>query len=60
MDHHIDRVKFLMSEERKQQHDPQTVLNEAGVTKGMTIADLGSGPGFFTITMAQMTGEKGS
>ena len=60
MDHHIDRVKFLMSEERKQQHDPQTILKEAGVTKGMTIADLGSGPGFFTITMAQMTGEKGS
>jgi ubiquinone/menaquinone biosynthesis C-methylase UbiE len=59
MDHHIDRVKFLMSEERKQQHDPQTILKEAGVTKGMTIADLGSGPGFFTITMAQITGEEG-
>ena len=25
----------------------------------MTIADLGSGPGFFTIPMAQITGEKG-
>ena len=59
MEHHIDRVKFLMSKERKQQHDPETILNEAGVTKGMTIADLGSGPGFFTIPMAQMTGEKG-
>ena len=59
MEHHIDRVKFLMSEERKRQHNPETILNEAGVTKGMTIADLGSGPGFFTIPMAQMTGEKG-
>jgi ubiquinone/menaquinone biosynthesis C-methylase UbiE len=59
MDHHIDRVKFLMSKERRQQHDPQTVLKEAGVRKGMVIADLGSGPGFFTIPMAQMTGEKG-
>jgi ubiquinone/menaquinone biosynthesis C-methylase UbiE len=59
MEHHIDRVKFLMSEERKQQHDPQTILNEAGVKKGMTIADLGSGPGFFTIPAAQMTGETG-
>jgi ubiquinone/menaquinone biosynthesis C-methylase UbiE len=59
MEHHVDRVKFLMSEERKQQHNPQTILNKAKVTKGMIIADLGSGPGFFTIPMAQMTGEKG-
>jgi ubiquinone/menaquinone biosynthesis C-methylase UbiE len=59
MEHHSDRVKFLMSEERKQQHNPQTILDEAGVKKGMIIADLGSGPGFMTIPMAQMTGEKG-
>lgn len=59
MEHHIDRVKFLMSEERKQQHNPEIILKEARLKKGMTIADLGSGPGFFTIPMAQMTGEKG-
>ena len=59
INHHIDRVKFLMSQERKQQHNPETILNEAGATKGMIMADLGSGPGFFTIPMAQMTGEKG-
>jgi ubiquinone/menaquinone biosynthesis C-methylase UbiE len=59
MEHHIDRVKFLMSEERKQWHNPETILNEAGITRGMIVADLGSGPGFFTIPMAQMTGEKG-
>jgi hypothetical protein len=33
---HVDRVKFLMSEERKQWHNPQTILNEAGLKKGMT------------------------
>jgi ubiquinone/menaquinone biosynthesis C-methylase UbiE len=59
MEHHIDRVKFLMSEQRKQQHNPQTILNEARLKKGMIIADLGSGPDFFTIPMAQMTGETG-
>ena len=58
IDHHIDRVKFLMSEERKQQHNPQSILNEAGATKGMIMADLGSGPGFFTIPMAQATEKK--
>jgi tRNA A58 N-methylase Trm61 len=48
-----------MFEERKQWQNPQTILNEAGVTKGMIIADLGSEPGFFTIPMALTTGEKG-
>jgi len=56
---HVDRVKFLMSEERKQWHSPETILKEIEITKGMTIADLGSGPGFFTIPMAQITGEEG-
>jgi ubiquinone/menaquinone biosynthesis C-methylase UbiE len=59
MEHYIDRVKFLMSEERKQWHSPETVLKEIRIRKGIIIADLGCGPGFFTIPMAQMTGEKG-
>ena len=58
-DNHSDRAKLLMSEERKQWHNPEDILKRADVTKGMTIADLGSGPGFFTIPMAQMIGEKG-
>jgi ubiquinone/menaquinone biosynthesis C-methylase UbiE len=59
IDHHTDLVKFLLSEERKQWHNPQTILNEIGITKGMIIADLGSGPGFFTMPMAEMIGENG-
>jgi ubiquinone/menaquinone biosynthesis C-methylase UbiE len=59
MEHHIDRAKFLMSEERKRFHDPETVLNSIGATHGMVMADLGSGPGFFTVPMAQLAGEDG-
>jgi ubiquinone/menaquinone biosynthesis C-methylase UbiE len=59
MDNHLDRAKFLMSEERKQWHNPEIILKYARAMKGMTMADLGSGPGFFTITMAQIAGEKG-
>ena len=59
MENHSNRAKFLMSEERKQWHNPETILKCAGATKGMKMADLGSGPGFFTIPMAQITGEKG-
>lgn len=54
------RAKYFMSDARKEWHDPQTVLGAIGIMKGMTLADLGSGPGFFTIPMAQMTGENGS
>lgn len=56
---HGDRAKFLMSEERKRFHDPQTVLKSIGVKPGMVMADLGSGPGFFTVPMAQLAGENG-
>ena len=59
MENHSNLAEFLMSEERKQWHNPETVLKCAGATKGMMMADLGSGPGFFTIPMAQITGEKG-
>lgn len=59
MEHHIDRAKFLMSEERKRFHNPQAVLTSLGVTAGMVVADLGSGPGFFTVPLAQMAGEGG-
>lgn len=56
---HGDRAKFLMSEERKRFHDPQTVLESIGVKQGMVMADLGSGPGFFTVPLAQIAGEDG-
>jgi ubiquinone/menaquinone biosynthesis C-methylase UbiE len=59
MEDYSDRVKFFMSEERKQWHNPETILKNVGVVNGMTMADLGSGPGFFTIPMAKATGEKG-
>ena len=38
MEPHIDNAKLLMSEERKRQHDPVTILKEARVRKGMTVA----------------------
>lgn len=59
MENHSDRAKFLMSEERKQFHNPETILKSVGAIEGMIMADLGSGPGFFTIPMAQLTGAEG-
>ena len=59
MEHKENRAKFMMSAARKEWHDPQIVLGAIGIRKGMTLVDLGSGPGFFTIPMAQATGENG-
>ncbi len=39
--------------------DPQTIVAVLGITKGMKIADLGSGSGDFTIILAKMVGEDG-
>jgi ubiquinone/menaquinone biosynthesis C-methylase UbiE len=52
-------AKFLMSDTRRKGQNPQVILNGLGIKKGMTLADLGSGPGFFTIPMAEMTGNTG-
>jgi ubiquinone/menaquinone biosynthesis C-methylase UbiE len=59
MEKHEDRAKFLMSAARKEWHDPEKALKSVGIKQGMVLVDLGSGPGFFTIPMAQITGDKG-
>jgi ubiquinone/menaquinone biosynthesis C-methylase UbiE len=43
---------------RKLVHKPHRIL-EAHVSNGMTVLDLGCGPGFFTIEMAKLVGETG-
>jgi len=43
---------------RKLIHKPHRIL-EAYISKGMTVLDLGCGPGFFTIEMAKLVGETG-
>src|SRR3989344_6086734 len=40
--------------------DPEKVLFAAGLSLGQTLADLGSGSGFYTIAAAKIVGERGS
>ncbi len=49
----------LASESRKEWQNPEEILKSIGISKGMKIADLGCGPGFFTLEMARLTGEDG-
>src|SRR5207248_8945985 len=45
---------MLLSEERRAHIDPTRALGEFGVHETATMADLGCGPGFFTIPAAKI------
>jgi ubiquinone/menaquinone biosynthesis C-methylase UbiE len=49
----------LLSEERQASLQPEKLLRRLGLDSGDTIADIGCGPGFFTIPAAQIVGESG-
>lgn len=49
----------LMSDERRGYQDPFKISKAFGVKKRMTVADLGCGPGFFTMPLAALVGAKG-
>jgi ubiquinone/menaquinone biosynthesis C-methylase UbiE len=49
-----------MSQERRRWQNPEKVIRSLGVTKGMSVADLGCGPGFFTIPLALAVGGSGA
>ncbi|HKV84939.1 MAG TPA: methyltransferase domain-containing protein [Ktedonobacterales bacterium] len=51
--------QMLLSEEREQALKPEKLLRELGLKEGNTMADIGCGPGFFTVPAAQIVGEKG-
>ena len=53
---HIDR---LLSVERLMEQHPEGLLRREGLHPDDTFADVGCGPGFFTIPAACIVGEKG-
>ena len=52
-------AKILMSQERRRWQNPEKIIKSLGITTGMSVADLGCGPGFFTIPLALAVGESG-
>jgi ubiquinone/menaquinone biosynthesis C-methylase UbiE len=47
------RLERLLSEERRRMLDPEHYLDLLPVRDGMLVADVGCGPGFFTLPLAQ-------
>lgn len=50
---------FIGNTLRRFIHNPDRILADL-IKNGQTVVDIGCGPGFFTITMAEMVGEDGS
>jgi len=54
----VERAGSLDNRIRRWLQDPQKILGPY-VDEGMTVLDIGCGPGLFTIEMAQMVGKSG-
>jgi ubiquinone/menaquinone biosynthesis C-methylase UbiE len=48
---------LLMSPERKKWQDPERILDQIGIDENTIAADLGCGPGFFTLPLALRLGK---
>lgn len=55
----IRKRQRLLSEEREAALQPEKLLRDLGLGEGMTLADIGCGPGFFTIPAAKIVGKQG-
>jgi ubiquinone/menaquinone biosynthesis C-methylase UbiE len=49
----------LLSDERLEALRPEELLRDLGLGAGQTVADIGCGPGFFTLPAARIVGEQG-
>lgn len=56
----VEGADWLVRPEREQEEQPDKALDEIGITRGMRIADIGAGVGYFTLKMAERTGPTGT
>ncbi len=56
--HH--KMHDLISDERESHWDPPRFLSRLGILSGQTVLDLGSGPGFWTLPLAEIVGQDGT
>lgn len=50
---------MLLADERYEALKPETLLRSLGLKRGQTMADIGCGPGFFTLPAATIVGPNG-
>ena len=50
---------FSTEQIRDDRQEAQTVMDQAQITRGMTVADIGAGGGYYTVRLAARVGENG-
>jgi predicted methyltransferase len=50
---------FSNEEERDRLGEADMVMNLAGISPGMSVADIGAGEGYYTVRLAERVGERG-
>ena len=51
--------RWSTEEARDRLNEAATVMNKAGIAKGMTVADIGAGEGYYTIRLSTRVGKDG-
>lgn len=56
---HIVSPRWSSEEARDRLNEAQEVMARAGIAKGMTVADIGAGEGYYTIRLSKRVGKDG-
>ena len=56
---HYTGAEWLTRDNREQEERCSLMLDNLGIKQGLTICDMGCGNGFYTLKLAQMTGDTG-
>ena len=55
----IVSARWSTEEARDRKNEAGEVMDKAGITPGMTVADIGAGEGYYTIRLAERVGKEG-
>ncbi|WP_082124893.1 class I SAM-dependent methyltransferase [Aurantiacibacter luteus] len=50
---------FSTEQQRDDRREAETVMDQAAITEGMTVADIGAGEGYYTVRLADRVGDEG-